>query len=71
MKILVKDVIQSKFAISDEKGTILYKEIVSEIDKSEILELDFSGIMTTISTFFNSSYGLLFKTYPKEELDKK
>lgn len=71
MKILVKDIINSNFAISDEKGIILYKKIISELSNQNLIELDFSGIVTTISTFFNTSYGLLFKDYPKEVIKRK
>lgn len=71
MKIYVKDLINSNFAVSDEKGTILYKKIISEMNKNEEIELDFKDIKTTISTFFNTSYGLLFKDYSVEEIKSK
>lgn len=71
MRILVKNIIDSNFAISDEKGIILYEKIISEMPNNDLIELDFSGITTTISTFFNTSYGLLFKTYSKEEIKSK
>lgn len=68
MRLFVKEIINSNFAISEEKGKILYEKIIQELSKGNNIEIDFSGIQATISTFFNSSYGLLFKTFTKDEI---
>lgn len=68
MRLLVKEIINSNFAISEEKGKILYEKIAQELSNGNNIEIDFSGIQATISTFFNSSYGLLFKTFTKDEI---
>lgn len=71
MRILVKNIINSVFAVSSEKGIILYEKIISEFADNDLIELDFEGIKATIPTFFQTSYGLFFKTYQKEEIKRK
>ena len=69
MKIV--DIIKSNFAVSMEKGELVYNYIVTEMSKGAVpIHLDFLGIETTITTFFNSSYGRLFEKYTQEEVDK-
>lgn len=70
-KMKIVDIIKSNFAISMEKGELVYNYIVTEMSKGAVpIHLDFLGIETTITTFFNSSYGRLFEKYTQEEVDK-
>ena len=70
-KMKIVDIIKSNFAVSMEKGELVYNYIVTEMSKGAVpIHLDFLGIETTITTFFNSSYGRLFEKYTQEEVDK-
>lgn len=70
MQIIVKDKINSSYAVSAEKGKIIYDLIVNEFNLNNNVILNFEGIASTISTFFNSSYAILFKDYSEDFIDK-
>lgn len=70
MIIDIKETINSPFAVSDEKGKIIYNLIHESFENREKVVLDFTGINSTISTFFNSAYALLFKDFTKEYIDE-
>lgn len=63
MRIDVKETILSTLALSEEKGSILYNKIKENIEKNELIELDFGNINKTITTFFNTSYGKLYDDF--------
>ena len=60
MKINVKELIHTEFAIKAEKGEILYNELEKWIKK------DFDGIEASTTRFFNVSIGKLYKKYSSD-----
>lgn len=73
MKILnVKNIINKDQATIRTDGNILFDAIKEELDKNEFIEVDFSGIIMTISSFLNAAIGNLYgqKKYSKEFLEK-
>lgn len=70
IKINMKEFFKSEFLISSEKGEILFKRVNEEINKGNKIELDFSGVKSTITAFFFSAYAPLFRNYKKEEIKK-
>lgn len=70
IKIGMKEFFKSEFLISSEKGEILFKKIIEEIEKGNSIELDFLDVKSTITAFFFSAYAPLFKNYKKEDIKK-
>ena len=62
----VKDIIKSNIACS--KGEKVKKHIIKALNKNEVIELDFEGIDTAISAFFNVCIGDLHKNYSEEQI---
>ncbi|WP_449426846.1 STAS-like domain-containing protein [Rhodanobacter umsongensis] len=52
MKILVKN-ISGPNAVASHHGDALYKQVVSGIEKDDVVELDFAGIEIFSTPFFN------------------
>ena len=69
--IKMKDFFNSEFLISSNKGEKLFKLLNKELEKGTDITLDFEGVKSTITAFFFSGYGPLFKSYEKKELNKR
>lgn len=67
--IKVKDVINSKFAIKEDKGRILYKLLRESLEKNEKIILDFEDITASTTRFFNVSIAMLYKDFSKEVVE--
>ncbi|WP_339013975.1 STAS-like domain-containing protein [Fusobacterium animalis] len=67
--IKVKDVINSKFAIKEDKGRILYKLLQESLGKNEKIILDFEDITASTTRFFNVSIAMLYKDFSKEVVE--
>lgn len=70
MIINIKQIIDTKFAIKEEKGNILYdklKELLEQEEKD--ITLDFSDITASTTRFFNVSVGKLYSEFPFEIVD--
>lgn len=65
-RINMKEFFQSEFLISSAKGDILLPFLIEEIKTGNKLILDFKDIKSTITAFFFSGYGPLFKDYSLE-----
>lgn len=70
MKINVKELIRTEFAIKAEKGEILYNELEKWIKKNEEIVLDFDGIEASTTRFFNVSIGKLYGEFPEKTVDE-
>ena len=68
-KIIIKDVINSKFAIKEEKGRILYECLRNLLQKNEKVVLDFKDITASTTRFFNVSIAILYKDFPENTVD--
>lgn len=66
----IKNIINSNFAISSSKGDLLFKELKKQLDKKNKITVDFKNIKSTITAFFNTSYGKLFENYEEKVLDE-
>lgn len=71
MKIILKDIINSRYAVSSEQGELVYNSFIKYFKSEALIELDFSSIKSTIAPFFYSCYGILFKDYSLEEVEEK
>lgn len=71
MKIILKDIINSRYAVSNEQGELVYNSFIKYFKSGALIELDFSSIKSTIAPFFYSCYGILFKDYSLEEVEEK
>lgn len=69
--LIVKDVINSEFAVSAEKGKKLKDKVLEEFETYEKIELDFVDIKATITAFLNEAYGGLFYKRKKNEIKEK
>ena len=70
-KYQIKEVINTDAAISPTTAKENVYPIMNEalISKKDI-ELDFSVIQYSVTDFFNASYGLLFKDFSKDLIEK-
>ncbi|MEC1373395.1 STAS-like domain-containing protein [Heyndrickxia oleronia] len=69
-KIYVKDIINSRIAVSPEKGETLYKFIVNELSTKKPFYLSFSDVEDTTTAFLNKAIGNLYNNFSSEELNK-
>lgn len=69
-RIDMKEFFQSEFLISSTKGDKLLPFLVKEIEAGNELILDFKDVKSTITAFFFSGYGPLFKDYDPEFIKK-
>lgn len=70
MRIDVKKTINTKFAIKEEKGNILYNELKKALEQGiKDIVLDFSEISALTTRFFNVSIGKLYGDFSEKEVD--
>ena len=70
MRIDVKKTINTKFAIKEEKGNILYNELKKALEQGiKDIVLDFSEISASTKRFFNVSIGKLYGDFSEKEVD--
>lgn len=70
MRIDVKKTINTKFAIKEEKGNILYNELKKALEQGiKDIVLDFSEISASTTRFFNVSIGKLYGDFSEKEVD--
>ena len=67
---LVRDIINSRSAISPGKGLKLYEFVKSEIRNKEAFILSFNGIEEVVTAFANASIGKLYLEFDMEHLDE-
>lgn len=60
--IKVKDVC-GEYCIDENDVQNIYEDIVESLEKEEEIELDFEGVDTVLTAYFNSLIGELFKKY--------
>lgn len=53
-----------------KQGDEIYNLIIAGFSKNEIVDIDFSGMTTILSTFLNNAIGKLYKDYDSEFLNK-
>jgi hypothetical protein len=70
MRIDVKKTINTKFAIKEEKGNILYNELKKALEQGiKDIVLDFSEISASTTRFFNVSIGKLYGDFSEKVVD--
>lgn len=69
MKIIVKKIINTEFAIKEENGNILFNKIKEYLESNDKIVLDFQGITASTTRFFNVSIGKLYENYPYSQID--
>lgn len=67
-KIEVKKFTGNNLAVSASDGKKLFVEIKAHFDNNDNVELDFNGIILTISAFLNTAIGQLYAYYPQEKI---
>lgn len=60
-----------KFAISEEKGLILRKNLEDNINTNDEVVVNFEGISMFTTPFFNASLGFLILKYGPDKFDEK
>ena len=53
-----------------QQGDIICKKITCGFSTNEVVEIDFSGLKTILSTFLNNAIGALYRDYSSEFLNK-
>ncbi len=69
-EIMVKDLIDSKYAVSYELASKVYP-VIKESIKEENVVLNFTGISVLSSPFLSGTIGLLLRDHSVEELKEK
>ena len=70
MRIDVKKTINTRFAIKEEKGNILYNELKKALEQGiKDIVLDFSEISASTTRFFNVSIGKLYGDFSEKVVD--
>lgn len=69
--IMVKNIINSQIAVSMPLGDKLYQELLRVWDEGGPIRIDFQGIETYATPFFNASIGRLLKNNTIDELKQK
>ncbi|MFA6270019.1 MAG: STAS-like domain-containing protein [Candidatus Paceibacterota bacterium] len=69
MKISVRQLI-GEDCLTVEDGRRLYKYFIAELQAGQEVEIDFTGVQATASSFFNASFGFLLRDFEVEELSR-
>ena len=70
-RIIVKELIGSNIAVSMQLGDKLYRELREKLVQENKIIIDFCGVDTFATPFFNSAIGRLLKDYNIELLKQK
>ncbi len=62
-KILVREIIDSEFAVSLDRADILFNFLKEILAKGEKIELSFDGIEVLLTIFANESIGKLYEDF--------
>lgn len=62
-KILVREIIDSEFAVSLDRADILFNFLKEILNKGEKIELSFDGIEVLLTIFANESIGKLYEIF--------
>ena len=60
-KILVKEIIDSEFAVSLDRADLLFNFLKGVLERGEKIELSFDGIDVLLTVFANESIGKLYE----------
>lgn len=66
----VKDIIQTKIAVSPEKGEILFNYLFKQISNNICVYLSFRGIEDLTTAFLNKAIGNLYNHFSSETLNQ-
>ena len=69
--ILVRDLIGSNISVSMMLGDKLYQELQAKLPMNSKIQIDFTGIDTFATPFFNAAIGRLLKYYSISQLQEK
>lgn len=62
MRIIIKDIINTNFAVSTEDGNTIFKMLDDNFLHENAVSLDFSGITLMTTAFLNSAIGQLYSS---------
>ena len=68
-RVVISEVINSKVAVSAEKGEMVFQVIENNIRNGVISCLDFSNIKSMITAFLNAAIGELYRIETQETLN--
>lgn len=68
-KILVREIIDSEFAVSLDRADILFNFLKEILSKDEKIELSFDGIEVLLTIFANESIGKLYETFESSVIE--
>jgi hypothetical protein len=60
MQILIKDIINTSFAVTTEDGNTIFELLDDNFSKNKMVILDFQGITLMTTAFLNSAIGQLY-----------
>ncbi|MEG6574863.1 MULTISPECIES: STAS-like domain-containing protein [Bacillales] len=70
MIILIRDVIQSNFAVSPENGDKVYNLLKERLSNKELTVLSFEGLDQITTAFLNNAIAKLYNNFSSEQLNK-
>lgn len=62
MRIIIKDTINTDFAVSTDNGNEIFKLLNDNLSKGNTVLLDFGGITLMTTAFLNAAIGQLYST---------
>ena len=68
-KILVKEIIDSEFAVSLDRADLLFNFLKGVLERGEKIELSYDGIDVLLTVFANESIGKLYEYFNPELID--
>ncbi|OKL38343.1 STAS-like domain-containing protein [Domibacillus mangrovi] len=69
-RVFVKDIINSKIAVSPEKGELLYRYLENAIHKRKKTTLSFLDVNDTTTAFLNKAIGNLYNHFSSDVLNQ-
>ncbi len=69
-RVLVKEIIDSEFAVSLDRADVLFDFLKSVLDNNNNnIELSFDGIIVLLTVFANEAIGKLYANYTSEQIE--
>ncbi|MBW4595474.1 MAG: STAS-like domain-containing protein [Brasilonema angustatum HA4187-MV1] len=71
MLLVVREILDSPYAMCAEQGTLVYDKILPVLQQGEKVELDFDGMKFCTAPFWTVAIGQLFSEFSEAEVREK